>query len=271
MSPDQTPGGWDDVVPTYERAAESLTGQYVERVLTMAGVGQGRRVLDVAAGPGALTLAAARKGAEVLGSDFAPKMVERLAQRAAESGMSNVTTQVMDGQALDAEDGSFDAVCSNFGVIFFPEPERGFREMWRVLRPGGKAAVTAWSSLERLEPMKLVADAIRRAVPDFKPAGPPVWLQFQDSSVLTQSLERAGFQSVQVETVPGSWSLPSIAWVQDNLLGMAPAIQAMFEGTSPQQKEDVLDQIGEMLAERFGESSPTLAVEAHIAVGTKGG
>ena len=123
LSVDQTPDGWDRVVLDYEQAVEALTGQFVERALDMAGVGRGYRVLDVAAGPGGMTFAAAGKGTDVLGTDFAPKMVDRLRQRVADSVVSNVNVQVMDGQALEAPDASFDTVCSNFGVIFFPDPD----------------------------------------------------------------------------------------------------------------------------------------------------
>ncbi len=270
LSLDQTPEGWDAVVADFERTGERLTSQFVEQALRMAGVGPGQRVLDVAAGTGAAALAAAHLGAEVLATDFAPKMVERLGQRASELGLTRVSTRVMDGQALDLPDGSFDSVCSNFGVIFFPDPDLGFQEMHRVLKPGGQAVVTAWSWAERFEPAQVIGGAIRRAFPDLGRQAAPVWLRFQDPDVLRRSFERAGFVDVYVETVGGSWSFPSIDWMKENLLKIAPAVQAMFAGFSDEQQGRILDEMGLLLSERFGEAEPVLSVEAHITVATKG-
>lgn len=270
ISPDQTPQGWDSVVGDYEQAVESgLTGQFVEEALAMAGVTQGDDVLDVAAGPGVMAIAAAHKGANVLATDFAPMMVERLSTRVADLGLSSIRAAVMDGQALDAEDESFDVVCSNFGVIFFPEPDRAFQEMHRVLRSGGRAVVTAWSSPEKFEPLQLMVGGIRQVIPDFVPASPPVWLQFQDPAVLQQAMERAGLGQVEVRTLPGSWDLPSIAWLKENLLNLAPAVQALFTQFDEDQKAAMLEQMGEILAVRFGDAPPKLAVEAHIALARK--
>ena len=97
LSLDQTPQGWDKVVQGYEDTTESLTGPYIEQLIHYAGLQAGEQALDVAAGPGILTLAAAKLGARVLGTDFSPSMVERLQARVAEAGLANVRTQVMDG------------------------------------------------------------------------------------------------------------------------------------------------------------------------------
>ena len=266
-SPDQTPQGWDQVVPVYEQAAEGLTGLFVEQALTMAGVGPGDKVLDVAAGPGVMTVAIAHRGADVLGTDFAPKMVERLRQRAAAIGLSNVSTAIMDGQALEVADGSFDRACSNFGLIHFPDPDQGLREMHRVLKPGGRAVVTAWSWAERFEPLQVFMGAVRRAVPDYVPAEAPVYLRFQDPTVLRQSLDRAGFAEVKVQTVPGLLSVPSSDWLKENLLKANFFTSSQF---TEEQKARILDHTGQMLKQRFGDTPPKLSMEAHIGLGTKG-
>ena len=97
LSLDQTPEGWDKVVQGYEDAVESLTGPYMEELIHYSGLQPGEQALDVACGPGILTLAAGKLGAKVLGTDFFPSMVERLQARVAEAGLANVQTQVMDG------------------------------------------------------------------------------------------------------------------------------------------------------------------------------
>jgi ubiquinone/menaquinone biosynthesis C-methylase UbiE len=91
----------------------------------------------MATGTGALALAAARTGAQVLATDFSPGMVACVAA----AGLPNVEARVMDGQALDLPDARFDAAFSIFGVIMFPDWRKGLAEMRRVTKPGGYGAV----------------------------------------------------------------------------------------------------------------------------------
>jgi len=106
---------WDAAAADYGAFAEPFTRQFAEAALHLAGgIQLGGRVLDAAAGTGALTLAAARAGARVLATDFSPGMVARLSGRLAEAGLGpTASAQVMDGQALSLEDASFDAAFSS--------------------------------------------------------------------------------------------------------------------------------------------------------------
>ncbi len=266
ITPDQRPEGWDAIVANYEAAVEPGTAQFVAPMLDRAGVGPGTRLLDVAAGPGVLTFEAARRGAQVLAIDFSPAMVARLRQRAAESPVPGVTAEVMDAQALALRDSEFDAICSNFGAIFFPDPVQGFREMRRVLKPGGRAVVTSWPEPARQQVAQVMMQAVRAALPPDITPRPPVWLQFQDPDVLRTAMLQAGFTAVSVETIPGEWHMPSVAWARENLVNMAPATQVLFDGLTPAQREVALDHIAKSLTERFGDAPPVLHVEAHIAV-----
>jgi ubiquinone/menaquinone biosynthesis C-methylase UbiE len=104
----------------------------------------GERVLDVAAGNGTATLAAARRGCEVTSTDYVPSLVERAAERARAERL-RVTTQVADAEALPFADGEFDAVVSTFGVMFTADHARAARELARVCRPGGRIGLANWT------------------------------------------------------------------------------------------------------------------------------
>jgi len=104
----------------------------------------GAKVLDVAAGNGNVTLAAARRFCEVTSTDYVPELLERGRVRAAAEGLP-IEFRVADAEALPFADGSFDAVVSTFGVMFAPDQERAAAEMLRVCKRGGKIGLANWT------------------------------------------------------------------------------------------------------------------------------
>ena len=104
----------------------------------------GERVLDVAAGNGNATLAAARRFARVTSTDYVPALLERGRRRAEAEGL-DVAFEVADAEALPYPDASFDVVLSTFGVMFAPDHEQAASEMMRVCRPGGRIGLASWT------------------------------------------------------------------------------------------------------------------------------
>ena len=102
------------------------------------------RVLDVAAGNGNATLAAARRGAKVISTDYVASLLDRGAERARAERL-DVEFQVADVEALPYADASFDAVLSTFGVMFAPDHAKSAAEMARVCRPGGRIGLANWT------------------------------------------------------------------------------------------------------------------------------
>jgi SAM-dependent methyltransferase len=105
----------------------------------------GERVLDVAAGNGNATLAAARRFARVTSTDYVPALLERGQRRADAEGFDTVTFEVADAEALPYPASSFDVVLSTFGVMFAPDHEQAARELMRVCRPGGRIGLACWT------------------------------------------------------------------------------------------------------------------------------
>jgi SAM-dependent methyltransferase len=126
----------------YERTAAELEPVAADLV-ARAGLSAGERVLDVACGTGNAALIAGRAGAAATGLDGAERLIEVARGRAAAEGL-RAAFVVGDAQALPFEDGAFDAVLSVFGIIFAADADRAFTEVLRVLRPGGRALLTAW-------------------------------------------------------------------------------------------------------------------------------
>ena len=104
----------------------------------------GQRVLDVAAGNGNATLAAARRGCHVTSTDYVPALLERAGERAAADRLS-IDFREADAENLPFEGGAFDAVMSTFGVMFTPDQDRAASELMRVCRGGGKIGLANWT------------------------------------------------------------------------------------------------------------------------------
>ena len=215
----QNPDHWDTAAQTYEKAAHPFTALYAEAALARVTLTPRSRVLDVAAGTGALALAAARSGAHVLATDFSPGMVARIAA----AGLPNVDAQVMDGQALALPDASFDAVFSIFGLIMFPDWRKGLSEMARVTRSGGHGVVATWQ--DRGAATFLLLGQIRQKLfPErTSTAMLPAVMALSDPKNFAHELVAAGYRNPQVEYVTHDYQLDVAALGEpDTVFGMSP-------------------------------------------------
>ena len=140
----------DEAAAEYDRAFAHVTLHFMPFLLRAAHVAPGMRVLDIATGTGLsaeAALAAVGPTGHVTAADISPAMVGKARERLGKA--PNVSVSVEDGQALSFSDASFDAVLCNLGLMFFPDPVRGLSETRRVLRPGGRAAVSVNTVVER--------------------------------------------------------------------------------------------------------------------------
>jgi SAM-dependent methyltransferase len=218
-SPLATPEPWDLVVEGY--VAENLPSfqAFAGRALELApATGE---VLDVAAGPGSLTLLAARTARQVWAVDFAPAMIAELRRRAEAAGITNVTAEVANGQALPFPDARFDSAYSMFGLIFFPDRARGLAELARVLRPGAPAVVSSWPPSTRSPAFAALFGALKPELPGFGDA--PAALGTAEE--MTAELRGAGFTDVQVfeHEVNAGTLTPAELW-RSFSRGGAPAV-----------------------------------------------
>jgi ubiquinone/menaquinone biosynthesis C-methylase UbiE len=149
-------------------AVIGATLQIVGELLTEAAdVRATHRVLDVAAGNGNATLAAARRFANVTSTDYVPALLERGRRRADAEGFANITFEVADAEALPYAGATFDVILSTFGVMFAPDHQRAAAELMRVCKPGGRVGLANWT------PTGFLGDLFR-LIPRYVPPTPGV-------------------------------------------------------------------------------------------------
>jgi SAM-dependent methyltransferase len=260
---------WNLVASGYAAEAVQLMQPFAARAVELAELRADAVVLDVATGPGTLALHVAPSVRRVHAVDFAPEMLAELERAAASRGIRNVEARVADGQALPFEDDRFDAAFSMFGLMFFPDRGRGFRELFRVLKPGGVAVVSSWAPVDESSLMTLMFGAIRAADPS-RPAPQKDLLSLENPELFAQELEQAGFAGATVH--PHSFEFPVLPaeTLWDSMVrSSAPILllrRKLGEQVWADQTEIALAYLRERLAELSG---ATLGTKAFLGVGRK--
>lgn len=269
-----TRAAWDAIAPGYDRTNTTTQMWLGNEGLRRAGLRAGMRFLDVASGSGALSIPAARLGAEVLAIDLSPVMLRLLQQRASAEGLS-VETQVMDGHALRLEDDSFDLAGSQFGVMVFPDMPRGIAELARVVRPGGRVLVTAYGDPHQIDFLGFFVAAVQSVRPEFH--GPPVDppplpLQLSNPNRLRAELTSAGLTNVTVETITESTAFATGLDLWEWVLWSNPIVESFLEplALSPAERAALPGAMETLVRDRAGSDGVAhLTNPVHIGIGDK--
>jgi SAM-dependent methyltransferase len=255
---------WDEFSATYEAFAEPITSRFGIALADRLGIRPDERVLDIAAGSGALSLELARRGARVTAVDHSAAMTGRIAERARLEGVQ-IDARAMDGQALDFVGADFDVALSVFGIMLFPDHEAGLRELVRVLQPGGRAGLAVWRSAGGAGPACLLREAAAslsadQTLPEM-PLGHQLW---RDPERLRADLAAAGLQDIDIVEMSEDWEFPSLDWVADNAPRLF-AVMPIWTGADEPQRERLLAHVLEQLRamDRPVIPSPALLATAH--------
>jgi ubiquinone/menaquinone biosynthesis C-methylase UbiE len=194
----------------YEAAAEPMTRQCIPPAFAMVGgIRSGMSVVDIASGPGGLSVAAAEAGARVLSTDISEAMVERAAQRL--QPYPDCTARVMDAQELALQVGSFDAAFSLFGVVNVLDWRRALRELARVIRTGGHGCISTWRDPFTVGPLAFLAEALRVTFPEAPALPRPDGVTaLRKPDAFRAEMAAAGFHDVEIRLVDVVWSAHSV-------------------------------------------------------------
>lgn len=190
----QTRAIFNRIAEDYDMAGPGCFAHFGKRLVEAAGIEPGERVLDVATGRGAALFPAAERvgqRGEAIGIDLSEEMVRIAGEEADKRGLS-VRVQVMDAEQLDFPDASFDRALCGFGVMFFPRLDLALSEIYRVLKPGGRLAISTWR-VSQGDDLSVVLGLLGFADLSEDPA-----LVFGDPETVERPLLAAGFTSVEM-------------------------------------------------------------------------
>ena len=265
-SPLATPAPWDLLASAYETEVLPTFRVFAEEALRLARTPAGARVADVACGPGTLALHAARAGLLVDAIDFSPEMVGLLERRAQAEGLRGIRAQLGDGQALPHPDQGHDAAFSLFGLMFFPDRARGFAELRRILRPGGRAVVSSWQPAERSRAITALFSAIQQALPE--PAPPPSPPPLGTEEACRAEME-PWFSDVQVHPISTQVKFASTDALWDSMQRSMPPVVLMREHHGEQAWGPIAARVRTVLAKSLGRGPVSLDLHAFLTVGVR--
>jgi enediyne biosynthesis protein CalE5 len=265
---------WDSAATGWRKWSELIdrsAGRISERLVELAGVEPGSRVLDIAAGYGEPSLTAAKAAGpdgSVVASDISAEMLAYGRERAEAAGLENVEFLQADASALDLPHESFDAAVSRFGIIFEPDGEGAAAKVRGFLKPGGRMAIASWGTPEQVPflaiPMQTTMKKLDVPPP---PPGTPGPLSRPTHEAIGGLLEGGGFSDVQVEDadVTFEWESPEdfTTFVRE----IAPPISAMMEGHPDDVKAEAWDAITEAVREKVGDGAVSFTNRVLLASG----
>lgn len=187
--------GWDYSSPYYEEGWQNQLWPAQQKLLDAAAVKPGQKVLDISCGTGLVTFPLAEAvgtNGEVTGIDLSEGMIEKAAAEAKEKEIENVSFKHMDAEALDLPDSAFDVAINSLGFMYYPNPDKAMEEMYRVLKPGGRATALVWGQRKECGWADIFPIVDRRVKSDVC----PLFFQLGTGNNLPYIYEQAGFTEI---------------------------------------------------------------------------
>jgi SAM-dependent methyltransferase len=264
---------WQDAADAWHRfdpVFDRWLGEATSLLLELAGIHEGTRVLDIAAGSGGQTIEAARRvgpSGAVLATDISSNILDHAAASARAAGLANVATRVMDGETLEVDAGSFDAAISRLGLMYLPDKQQALAQTKAALRPGGRYAALVFAEADRNRFFS-VPISIIRARAELPAPGPGLPGPFSAVN-LGELLEQAGFSDVVVHRVEAPLRLADAAECVQLERESFGALHQMLAGLDAAAREETWAEIGRALQEFEGPEGFAGPCELLVGAGSR--
>jgi enediyne biosynthesis protein CalE5 len=265
---------WDSAATGWRKWSELIdeaASHVSERLVELAGVEPGARVLDVAAGYGEPSLTAARRAGpegSVVATDISAEMLAYGRERAAAAGLDNIEFNEADASSLNFPDGSFDAALSRWGIIFEPDGEAAAARVRGFLKPGARMAISSHGPPERVPflaiPMRTAMERLEVPPP---PPGTPGPLSRPTPEAISGLLEGGGFSDVRVEEAEVTFEWASPEEFTTFMKEIAPPISSMIAPHPEEVRRETWDAITEAIRDAAGDGPVKLSNLTLLAVG----
>jgi SAM-dependent methyltransferase len=262
-------GGWKRWIDLIEQGMQPASDRMVE----LAGLRSGHRVLDVATGIGEPALSAARRvgaAGRVVATDQSRNMLAVAQERAVAQGLHNLEFRAMDAESLDLPENSFDAILCRFGLMFLPNLAAALMKMRRLLAPGGRLVAAVWAEPSKVPTISMVFGVVQQKLnlPP-PPPGTPSPFSLADVRILEQALKEAGFAGVSNERVNLIAEMPSAKIFVDAMRDLAAPLRRILASQPPEVEAEVWQEI-EKAAGRYADADGVVRMpsEAILVVAT---
>ena len=192
--------GWDKASAYYEAFWQKQLFPAQQKLLELANIKKGDKIIDIACGTGLVSFPAAEQAGDkgsVMANDISDKMVETGTAIAKERKLSNISFQRMDAEELDVEDNSYDVALCALGLMYFPDPLKAIKEMYRLLKPGGHAVVAVWGRRKNCGWSEVFEIVDRRVVSEVC----PMFFNLGNEGTLQQYMNAGGFKNISAERI----------------------------------------------------------------------
>lgn len=268
MSILSTAAPWDLVAQGYSETTRKFFRGYVAAALERAELRRDHDIVDVACGPGTLAIAAASNVASVKAVDFSQNMIAMLRESLAKAGITNVEPHLGDGQNLPYSPDTFDAAFSMFGLMFFPDRAKGYGEIVRTLKPGGRVCISSWAPVECSPFMQVMFGAMKAIKPDL-----PDPLSDADSlenpEFFEAEMTAASFKAVKVDRVTTEVTFNSAEEFWETMIKGAVPVAMMRQSMSEEQWSASCAIAINEIDRAVGTFPTALSADAWLATGTK--
>jgi SAM-dependent methyltransferase len=242
---DAAAAGWRKWWAIFERSAQHVS----DRLVDLAAVGPGARVLDIATGNGEPAVTAARRAGargHVIATDQSGGMLAIARERASALGVTNIDFKQSDAESLTIDDRGFDAVLCRWGLMFMPDVASALRGLHERLVPGGRIATAVWSIGDKVPMITIGADVVRKMAG--LPPPPPGALEptrLADPSILTGALEQAGYKEIAVERLSVTFEMDSPAAFTQFREDVSAPFRALLARQTAEMRQRILTAVTE--------------------------
>jgi len=258
---------WDSVAAAWKKWWETFEtgGQAVsDRMISLAGVGDGHRVLDVATGIGEPATTVAKvvgSDGRVVATDLSPQMLEIGKSRAKELGLDNMEFRTADAEVLDVGGDAFNSVLCRWGLMFVPNLDSAAKAIHKNLEPGGKLVTSVWAAPPKVPilstPMGVIREMIEVPAP---PKGAPGIFSLADTSRLETALSDAGFKDIKTETFNAKMEWASVDIYVEFMQEIASPIIAMLAKETDERRKEIWHAVGKAIS-RFAKDDGRLEID----------